>query len=133
MQVNVDQIITSGINSGLFRLVTGDAPQEILPDQLPALIVYRRRFANGGAYTTNRRKYNGAWQYEVWIESEFCDGHAVVETLMTGFLLQLNTDEPDPWFEIVGDIIIDEGQHAERQIIAAQFTLSIPSHFDIDV
>lgn len=132
MQANVDQILTSARTTGRFRLVTGDAPHELGGGDCPALIVYRRELVNIEPHTTNRLYYVGDWQYQVWIESPFKSGHAVVETLLRAFLAQLAEDMTDPWFELVDRIVIDEGYHAQRQIIAAQFTLSIPSHYDLE-
>lgn len=131
MQSNVDLILASARTTKKFRLVTGDAPHEIAPSQMPALIVGKRRMTNIEVVTTNRTRYNGDWQYDIWIESDHARGHAPAEALLLAFLQQLNTDVADPWFEIVSDIEVDEGYHAQRMVIAAAVTLSIPSHYDL--
>lgn len=131
MQSNVDLIVSSANALRRFNLATGDAPQELADCDLPALIVGKRRMVNVEPYTVDNLYYTGDWQYDVWIEGDYDTGHAAVEALMKSFLLQLNTDVTDPWFRIASDIEIDEGYHAQRRIMAAVFTLSIPSHYDL--
>lgn len=131
MQSNVDLIVASANTTRLFNLATGDAPQELADCDLPALIVCGRRMVNVEAYDTARLYYTGDWEYDVWIEGDYDTGHAAVEENLRLFLLELNGDREDPWFEMGDRIEIGEGYHGQRRIIAAQITLSIPSHYDL--
>jgi hypothetical protein len=133
MQSNVDIILTAARDTGLFGLVTDNAPHEIEDRQLPALIVHRRELVEIEPITTDLKRYNGRWEYHVWIESAYAKGHAVAENLLLRFLIQLHGDQSDPWFELLDRIVIDEGYHGQRQIIGAEFRLGILSCYDLEI
>lgn len=133
MQTNVNLITAAATSTGLFRSVGDDAPHEWGDDQFPNLTVWHRRLVGFEPITTNGVRWNAKWRYDIVISDLLSCGHASVENLLLRWLVAVNASTSDPWFEIVGDIGIEEGMIAQRQCIIAEVTLDMLTAYDLEI
>lgn len=133
MQANVNLITTAGTSTALFRKVLDDAPHEFGAGDFPNLVVWSRSLVGFEPITTDLKRYNARWRYNVYISELRSKGHAVVENLLLKFLVALWASASDPWFEIVGDIEIAEGYVGQHQIIGAAIVIDMLTAYDLEI
>ena len=133
MQSNVNLITAAATSTGLFRKVCDDAPHEFGDNDFPNLVVWHRSLIGFEPITTDLLRYNAKWRYEVEISALFTGGHAAVENLLLRFLVAVQASTSDPWFQIVGDIPVEEGSIGQYKTINASITLDMLTAYDLEI